>query len=429
MNKWFFVCVLALLAINAQAQKKKIFIYELDVINDLFFQPNTVDPYSGTAIEEFPGGKKKLQVPIKAGRIDGVVREWAKNGKKVYEATYVSGQQTGKETQWYANGSKKLEIAYLNGKPEGVCTEWFKNGKKKSEGLFGNGLEEGEHQWWYDNGQQDQIVFYKNGLTEGTVKSWHQNGKQRLMSDYVSGKQHGVSKEWYANGQLKLESAYVDGKENGEFHHWSPQGKLWGIKVYDQGNITRDLNYRSGSVRIDRGYMQVFNEMESFFMVEIRGNEVSPRRNKDITYAVDGKLLQFFNTAVESFYADAPKDVEETALLEKFVAFESDYIQKMTAASIEVQSEMRKTKAGKDYIYWQFVSPSSKDKEQKARTVQQEHYVSMICGNRVLNLYSVVTNSDEPQEIQLLLKRLAEKVSIKKERIDLNELVRSIQNP
>lgn len=429
MNKWIFACAFTLLALSTQAQKKKIFFYELDMINGLFFQPNTIDPYSGTAIEEFPGGKKKMNIPIKAGKINGTVREWAQNGKKVYEATYAAGQQTGQELQWYANGAKKLEISYAAGKAQGTCTEWFKNGQKKSEGLFNNGLEEGQHQWWYDSGQQDQLVFYKNGLTEGTVKSWHQNGQQRLLSDYVNGKQHGSSKEWYANGQLKLESAYVEGKEQGEFQHWSPKGKLLGIKVYDQGNIIKDLNYRSGSIRVDNGFIQVFNEQESFFMVEIKGNDVSPRRNNDITYAVDGKLLQLFNTAVVNFYAEAPGSIAETELLQKFVDFESAYIREMTKAEIEVQSELRKTKEGKDYIYWQFVSPSSKDKEQKPRTVQQEHYVSMVCGQRILSLYSVVTNSDEPQEIQLLLKRLAEQVSIEKERIDLNALVRSIQNP
>ncbi len=428
MNKWTLICLFTLLALTVQAQKNKILFYELDLIHEKFFQPNTIEPFSGTAYEEFPGGKKKMNVPIKAGKINGTVREWAQNGKKVYEANYVNGVQTGKEMQWYANGAKKLEISYQSGKAEGICTEWFKNGNKKSEGLFRNGGEEGEHQWWYDDGQKDQIVQYVNGLTEGTVNSWHQNGQQRLMSNYNAGKQHGEAKEWYANGQLKLESAYVDGLEHGEFQHWSPKGKLLGIKVYEKGKTMKDLNYRSGSIRINNGFIQVFNEQKSFFTLEIVGNAVSQRKNEDITYAVDGKLLQLFNTAVINFHEKEAATLSEAELLQKFVDFESAYIQEMTKTAIEVQAKPMTTKAGKAYLYWQFVSPSSKDKEQKPRTVQQEHYISLVCGQRILSLYSVVTNSDEPQEIELLLKRLAEKVSVEKERIDLNSLARAVQD-
>lgn len=409
---------------SALAQKGKTYFYELDVNRGLLYKPNTIAPFTGTAIDVFPKGKKKMTVPIKEGKIHGTVKEWAQNGKKIYEASYENGLQTNMERQWYANGNKKLELQYVAGKPNGVCTEWFKNEKKKSEGQFVDGKEEGKHQWWYDNGNLDQIVFYKSGLTEGTVRSWHRNGQDRMTSEYTNGKQNGPSKEWYINGQLKHQSNFKNGLEDGEFYHWSSKGKLLGLKKYENGVLKEDYNYRSGNIRKENGYVQIFNEKESFFQIDIEGEEVLPLRGPDIAYAVDGMMLQLFNISVAS--AEAQADNNKSSL-EKYLQFESDYIRKMTSYDIQVEKEFGKTENGIDYLMWQFVSPSSEDKEQKARTVQREYYLSFVCNNRILNLYSVQTNSDQPAAISAMLKSAANTLVIEKERIDLNGVVRNIQ--
>ena len=414
-------------SLTVQAQKNKTFFYELDVIKGLLFKPNTIDPFTGTAVDEFPNGKKKMSVPIKNGKIHGSVKEWAQNGKKIHEADYENGLQTGVERQWYANGNKKLEIPYAYGKTNGICVEWFKNKQKKSEGRFVDGREEGEHKWWYDNGNIDEMVFYKNGLTEGTVRSWHRNGQQRLINEYKNGQKHGSAQEWYANGQLKEESSFAEGEANGELHHWSPKGKLLSKRVYKQGTLVEDFNYRSGNIRKKTGYVQIFNERESFFTLDIEGEEVLPRRNEVITYAVDGMLLQLFQRPVSELGGEEVMDLKEEDLLEKHLQAEVAYIREMTEYDIQAQKSMGSTASGKPFLFWSFVSPSSEAKEQKPRTVQRELYLSFICHKRILSLYSVVTNSDEPAAVEELLKRVAETLKVEKERIDLNAIVRNIQ--
>ena len=76
----------------------------------------------------------------------------------------------------------------------------------------------------------------------------------------------------------------------------------------------------------------------------------------------------------------------------------------------------------KTCLHWYFKSPESEVKEQKPRTVQEEHYVSMICNKQILNIHSIVTNSDKQSDIVVMLKKIADKVRIKKKRIDLNAL-------
>ena len=86
MQKWILLILINLLVFQAQAQqKKRINFYELDVIRGLYFQPNTIKPYSGTAFDKFPNGKKRMEMPIKEGKIHGVSKEWSDKGKKFWK--------------------------------------------------------------------------------------------------------------------------------------------------------------------------------------------------------------------------------------------------------------------------------------------------------------------------------------------------------
>jgi len=427
MRKIILLALLSFTTIQLQAQhKKKISFYELDVIRGLFFQPNTIDPYTGTALDKFPNGKKRMQMPIKNGKINGTTKEWAKNGQKIHETTYINGVQNGKETHWYVMGQKKLEVNLVNGKAEGICTEWYKNGKKKSEGNFINGKEEGEHKWWFNKGQIDQIVFYKNGLAQGIVKNWYPNGKLRLESNYKNGLKDGVTIEWFENGQKKSDGKYVEGKETDVALIWEKQGRLIREDTYKFGKLIQSKNYLSGSIFKGDGYYEVFNGLKDFYLLEITGKKVDPRESEDITYNIDGNLLQVFDRPLSDWVEEEERNKTEKELLEKYIELESKYISTITNFDIKPKSELKTTTNGNTYMHWYFVSPSSKAKEQKPRTVQEEHYISFIIGDRLLSLYSVVTNNDQPEEIQKLLQRLAQSLQIKKERIDLNSLARDL---
>ncbi len=423
MKKWNWIILILLIPFLASAQKNKIYLSQLDVNGGKLYRPNTIAPFTGLAFEEYPSGKKKIHVPIRDGLVHGTVKEWEKNGQKTHEATFENGKQTGTEKQWFANGRKKLEITYQNGMPHGVCTEWHKTGGKKSEGYFENGKEEGEHQWWYYTGDKDQQVFYKNGLAEGMVTNWYQNGGLKLQSEYLNGKKHGPTIEYYENGQKQSIGHFENGVEHGEARFWSKQGIIEGIQTFENGTLIKDINYRSGSLHIPGGYLQVFNEAESFFIVNVQAEEVLPKKNLEITYIYDGKVLQLFNTSISVFDASAPLDNEE-AILTAYQQFETDYLRKETKYNIEVQSEFFKNNQGQTCLHWYFKSPESEAEEQKPRTVQEEHYVSVICNKQVLNLHSIMTNSDKQEDIIIMLKKLASQVTIMEERIDLNALGR-----
>jgi len=428
MQKWILLVLVQFFVLQLQGQqKKKIYFYELDVIRGLYYQPNTIKPYSGTAFDKYPDGKKRMEVPIKNGKPHGKMREWAQTGKKTLESNYVDGVISGKETQWYPMGRKKLELNYVNGKVEGPVVEWYKNKRKKSEGNFINGKEEGEHKWWHENGQLDQVMFYKNGLAEGLVKNWFSSGNIRLESNLKNGKKEGLTTEWFENGKKFSEFNYSDDKENGMSSVWNKKGMLIKEEKFDNGNLIFSKNYLSGNINAGDGYWQVFNEMNDFFRIKITGNKINGRFADEITFVVDGDLLQIFNQSTKQYFDKSFSNKGEEELLEAYIQKEARYISNATNFEVEPKVNISSTSSGKKYAYWTFTSPSSQLKDQKPRTVQEEHYISFIIGERVLNLYGVVTNNDKPEEIKKMLQRIANSLIIEKERIDLNAFARSFR--
>ncbi|MFK7807217.1 MAG: toxin-antitoxin system YwqK family antitoxin [Saprospiraceae bacterium] len=423
MNKYLFALSVLLLPFLVEAQKKKkILFYELDVHDGLFFQPNTIDPYTGLAYEEFEKGKKKAHIPIKNGKINGKVKGWEMNGEKVYEAEYEMGTMVGTEKQWYATGAKKLTISYVDGKPDGVCTEWFKNGSKKSEGYYTRGKEDGDHHWWYSTGDKDQLVPYNMGVVNGKVINWHRNGNLKLEKEYINGVEEGITAEYFDSGLPKSRAEFKNDQPHGETKMWSRKGLLLGIQTFDKGELVKDINYRSGSVRLSDGYLQVFNEKESFFTVALKGEEVRPLKSIDIVYIVDEMFLQLFNYSTSLFIDTLNTTQSEKETLEQFIEKEAALIREKTEYDIQVQTKWLKTKGGKDALYWYFKSPSSEDEVQEPRTVQEEHYVSLICNKQILNCYGIVTNSDKRENVIAMLENLINNVEIKPKRIDINEI-------
>jgi len=423
-----FVCLGVMLShslLDAQV-KKKIAYYELDIIKGLYFQPNTIDPYTGTAFEIHPNGNRQMEVHIKDGKLNGKVKEWDRGGEKVYEAEYENGVQIGKEQQWYNDGFQKLHVAYKDGLANGVCTEWHQSGGKKSLGEFVNGNEVGEHNWWYATGKKDQTVNFKNGKEEGKMMAWHENGVQKIDANYNNGKLEGDYLLWYSNGQKKSVEKFRDSLHVGEALYWAVDGRLIGRDIYSNDGVLKEShNYNSGSIKVEADhYVQVFNTKNSHFLVDMETDDkiYFVDGADDITYSMDGMLLQLFTFPAAKYKASNPKDK-----FEAFLSDEKKFIEENVDTEISIRQETKQSGTGISFYYWHFMSPSSKLSEQKPRTVQSEHYITFICSDQILSLYSVVTNSDEPADIKKLLFKVADTFLCLEEPIDLNEVRRERQ--
>lgn len=405
--------------------QKKVAPDLLDLNRGLFYQRNHMEPFSGVAYEEYPNGQKKMYIPIEDGKIEGTAREWAPNGQMTLEVEYLNGVKEGVETQWFPQGGKRLEITYVNDQADGICYEWHRTGEKRSEGMYRKGKEEGEHRWYYDTGELDQVVQFRAGEPVGVAKTYYRNGKVKSEVEYQNGLMHGSRKEYFSNGDLRSEFTFAGGEEQGEAFIYAKDGRLLERSVYEQGKQIENNDYRSGSIRSEEGYYQVFNDREPPFQVHITGEEVVPRGREEIIYVVDGMFLQILTFPLDSLNTDEEKDAR--ALLAAFVEEEADFISEATGSELKVETSYAENAQGVPFVHWHFPSPSRLTEEPNPRTVEEEHYFSYICGGQVLNLYGPVTRSDEPERVLNMLRRIGDEVKVESKPIDLNALVARIK--
>ena len=145
--------------------------------NDLYYQVNESEPYSGWVKDMYDSGQAKGIGRFKDGKPDGPAITWYENGQKENETTFKDGEPDGLWTSWYENGQKDNETTFKDGKEDGPCTAWHENGQKKYEATFKDGKEDGPFTECHDNGQKAAEGTYKDG--EGvSVKYWNSKGEE-----------------------------------------------------------------------------------------------------------------------------------------------------------------------------------------------------------------------------------------------------------
>lgn len=426
MKKPVIVLLALFTFLFSKTEAQKIYyLSDLDNIRGQFIIPGDKEPYTGLAVEEHPNRQRSLEAPIKNGKMDGVVKEWSIEGVLTSETKYSNGLKNGLEKQFHDSGKKKLEVNNINGLAEGKCMEWHPNGKLKSEGNYKNGKEDGLHVWWFDNDLKDQQMTYNNGLLEGKFQNWHRNGQLRLEANYLNGKKEGKSTEWYENGQMKMQGNYSNDKLNGATESYSKTGQLLGIQTFENGKLVKDVNYRSGSIELKEGYLEIFNKPDMAITIALTGSYVIPKKAEVPTYNVEGNVIQLIITALDSLKTNE-KDVDK--LLTMYQLYEQSYIEKFTKSKIIVEGVNEKTKTGMPYRYWSFKSPESNEVLPKnARKVVMEHYLSVICGTNILSIYCPSISLDKPEDTAKLMKKLADSITIHPPKLDISALSNQIK--
>ena len=105
----------------------------------VYYTKDTNKPYSGPVFSLYDDGKKKVELTLKDGKVDGLLTGWYENGQKRGEMTYKDGKEDGLHTEWYKNGQKWYEKTYKDGEWDGLFTEWYENGQKREERTYKDG--------------------------------------------------------------------------------------------------------------------------------------------------------------------------------------------------------------------------------------------------------------------------------------------------
>jgi antitoxin component YwqK of YwqJK toxin-antitoxin module len=99
-------------------------------------------------VTRYPGGAKKLEIPMKDGAINGMM------------------------VAWYESGEKEADMPYRNNLAEGMHVRYYKNGRVQSESLFIRGRKEGVEVLYHENGRKWKEIPFLHGEAVGTVREW-----------------------------------------------------------------------------------------------------------------------------------------------------------------------------------------------------------------------------------------------------------------
>ena len=161
--------------------KEAVDMESLEERDDLYYQPNESEPFSGWAKTMSDSEYGKGLTQFKDGKPDGPHTVWYGNGQKWGEGTFKDGEPDGPFTQWYGNGQKKMSASMKDGNEDGLQTYWYKNGQKRSEGTFKDGEKVGLQTEWHENGQKKEERTYKDGK-ELSAKYWNSKGEEVEMT-------------------------------------------------------------------------------------------------------------------------------------------------------------------------------------------------------------------------------------------------------
>lgn len=148
---------------------------ELDLRNGLLYLQGETRPFTGILVENYAKDSRKLEIPIREGRANGLSRGWFENGQKEVEETFVGGVAHGPRRRWHENGAIK------------------------SESTIHDGILAGRFVQWHGNGQMAADVTMVQGQPHGPAHAWHASGrlKSRVALD------HGTpgKKEFFPDGE------------------------------------------------------------------------------------------------------------------------------------------------------------------------------------------------------------------------------------
>jgi len=110
------------------------------------------EPFDGTLVEHWSPARRKAEVPVRGGRVDGITRGWYESGVQEVEESFRAGVSHGWRTRWHSNGALKSRV-------------WIQHGTLA--GFF--------HEW-HGNGRLAQVTPLKRGVAHGTVVAWDRAG-------------------------------------------------------------------------------------------------------------------------------------------------------------------------------------------------------------------------------------------------------------
>jgi len=239
--------------------KEAVDLDSLEERDDLYYQTNESEPYSGWVKNMWDSEQVRGLVQLKAGKPAGPFTAWHENGQKWHEETYKDGEKIS-EKYWNSKGEEveTREEAEAAESPseepsetpnslsdadlERLLEEAVDYDSLEERGDLSYQVNESEpYSGWvkemYDSGQVWCLGRSKDGKPDGLTTMWHENGQKSGELTFKDGKREGLSTEWHENGQKAGEVTFKDGKRDGLTTTWYENGQKAGEATFKDDEV------------------------------------------------------------------------------------------------------------------------------------------------------------------------------------------------
>ena len=132
----------------------------------------------------------RTEIPWKAGKIDGVRKNFHTNGSVANETPYADGVEQGEAKSYDEKGVITRTVKYEKGKRVGDMTDY-----------------------WPGTDKKQRVVPYADGKIAGVVKEFYLDGKVKTESPFKDDRKHGVEKSYDASGAVVATNYWLNGEK------------------------------------------------------------------------------------------------------------------------------------------------------------------------------------------------------------------------
>lgn len=172
----------------------------------------------------------------------------------------------------------------------------------------------------------------------------------------------------------------------------------------------------------DDGATLVFNTAESFFALDVPGDQVSPS-NREGYFQADARLIRIFNVPDKML----DKTIGSRVLLPKEIlqmTQKRDLDEEQFALQRPIQNvhqEYLTTSRGRLVLHWWFDRPGAGDGD------TQQHYLSTVCNRQVLTVCAPVLPKDTSAELVKYLTGIVASVRESDDPINVKEYAKELR--
>jgi hypothetical protein len=184
-------------------------------------------------------------------------------------------------------------------------------------------------------------------------------------------------------------------------------------------------DFESGAIKTDYGFLLVWNATNNHYMIEITGKEVRQTSTERVQFNVDGMFLQILTAPISDFIQFKSENDQAKAgraILEAHRDWEVKFMEGDYKEKLKVESSWQKLSNGKDALVWAIAVPESSHSN-----VKKQLSLTLVKGDFVLMLGSVVTETIAENVSRQMLMNTAETLKTSDQPIDLRQLQQSFR--